>query len=160
MLCTKVCAFFNLHYYFLLACGYVGGQIYCYGGDTSSSLSNFAVDKNLYSLNISQFIGQSTDSMSGHWNTIIPSITFETGNRRTPSSAVLTDGKRLLIQGGLNIPAMTFINQTIIFDTTSNTWQRFSPYSEAGRGARQMYVPQCRYWKYWNSIIKIALTYD
>jgi hypothetical protein len=124
----------------LLACGYVGGQIYCFGGDRSSSLTaNFDIDNKMHHLNISQFIGHSTDSMSSHWNTVNPATTFDPELRRAPASIILPDGKTFLIQGGYNVALAKYINQTIAFDTSTNTFTSAPAYSETTRGIRQMY---------------------
>lgn len=115
----------------------MGGQIYCYGGFTSVTTSQ-TVDDNLYSLNIAQFFGQPVESMNDKWEVIQPNTPFNTESRRIPSAIVLPDGKRFLLQGGYT-KGTKFINQTIIYDTTTNTWQNGSPYTELNRGVRQMY---------------------
>ncbi|GAA5798699.1 hypothetical protein HPULCUR_004104 [Helicostylum pulchrum] len=121
------------------SCGYVGGQIYCSGGDTSPSLtSGNVIDPTLYSLNISNFDGKSSDSMSNQWNKVVPSSPFQTESRRTPTSIVLSDGKRFLIQGGHNMYGNKFSNQSIMYDTSSNTWSKASSYVIAGVGTKQM----------------------
>lgn len=122
-----------------LACGYVGGQIYCSGGDTSPSfISGNSIDTTLYSLNISNFDGKSSDSMNNQWNKVVPASPFQTEHRRTPTSIVLPDQKRFLIQGGHNTFGNKFSNQSIIYDTSSNTWSKASSYVVAGVGTKQM----------------------
>ncbi|KAG2230225.1 hypothetical protein BDF21DRAFT_490689 [Thamnidium elegans] len=122
------------------SCGYVGGQIYCSGGDTSPSLtSDNSIDTTLYSLNISNFDGKSSDSMSNQWNKVVPASPFQTENRRTPTSIVLSDGKRFLIQGGHNMYGNKLSNQSIIYDTSSNTWSKARSYAIAGVGTKQIY---------------------
>lgn len=122
----------------------MGGQIYCFGGDTSTS-NVPAMDSNIYSLNIVQFSGQPTDSMSNKWETVKTSQPFVVGARRSPTAIVLPDKKRFLIEGGFNVYNAKYVNQTIIYDTVSNTWQTSAPYTEANRGVRQTYGTQHNY---------------
>lgn len=123
------------------SCGFVGGQIYCYGGDTSTTIASNAgaMDENIYSLNIVQFSGQPTDSMSNKWETVKPNAPFAVGVRRAPAAIVLPDKKRFLIHGGWNVNPFKYANQTIIYDTVSNTWQSGASYNEVDRGVRQTY---------------------
>lgn len=109
----------------------MGGQIYCYG-----------VDDSFYSLNIVGFSGKSVESMNDKWEIIQPNTPFNTESRTTPSAIVLPDGKRFLLQGGYSKDTK-IINQTIIYDTTTNSWQNGSPYIEEDKGVRQMYVYCC-----------------
>lgn len=43
-----------------------------------------------------------------------------------------------MIQGGNNTGAVRYNNQTVIFDTSSNTWARGSPYTVENVGPKQM----------------------
>lgn len=122
-----------------LACGYMGGRIYCYGGLTSLSNSQ-AADTNLYSLDITKFSGQTTESINNNWETVVPNGDFDTESRRAPAAIVLLDQNRLLIQGGNNYYNVKYVNQTIIYDTTTNSWTTGSSYTESNRGTRQMLV--------------------
>jgi hypothetical protein len=125
----------NTVYTFLLACSYIKGQIYCYGGVLVNG-----VDTGIYSLDISQLVGKETNTMGIMWNKITPAASFDTEQRTGASSIALPDGKKFLIQGGRNSLNNKFTNQTIIYDTSTNTWDTGSPYSEIDRGIRQMYV--------------------
>ncbi|GAA5806813.1 hypothetical protein MFLAVUS_000161 [Mucor flavus] len=122
-------------------CGYVGGQIYCFGGDTAPIFAqNQTMDEDIYSLNIKAFAGQNSETMISQWNKILPDIPYGTGKRRRPTSTVLSDGKRLLLQGGFNPQEYKFLGQTIIYDTVSNTWARGSAYSVDNVGVKQIFV--------------------
>lgn len=125
--------------FYNLACGYVGKQIYCCGGDMAVADSNYdTIDMNLYALNVSQFIGRPSDSMSSQWNKITYTSPFSIEARRTPTSAVLSDGVRFLINGGHNMYGNKLTNQTIVYDTTANTWTKATSYVVQGLGTRQM----------------------
>ncbi|CAO3618088.1 unnamed protein product [Mucor hiemalis] len=119
-------------------CGYMGGKIYCYGGITSVIQSD-TVNNELYSLDINKLTGQTTESINNNWETVQPSASFDTELRRIPNALVLSDGKRLLVQGGYGDVKVKYVNQTIIYDTTTNAWTNGSPYTEANRGIRQIY---------------------
>ncbi|KAG2236083.1 hypothetical protein INT48_006099 [Thamnidium elegans] len=122
------------------SCGYVGGQIYCYGGDTSTSVTaGRVVDESLYSLDINSFGGQKSYTLSSRWKTIVPAVNFNTENRGTPSSIVLSDGKRFMIQGGYNTYGYNYVNQTIIYDTSSNTWSKGTQFTDEKGGPKQIY---------------------
>ncbi|KAG2236993.1 hypothetical protein INT48_001760, partial [Thamnidium elegans] len=103
-------------------CGYVGERIYCWGGDTSPiSNSKPTLDGgNIYSLNIKAFSGQRRE-------------------RGKPTSIVLSDGKRFMIQGGNTPGPYKYANQTIIYDTSLNKWTKGSQYSIENVGAKQIY---------------------
>ncbi|CAO3618092.1 unnamed protein product [Mucor hiemalis] len=120
------------------SCGYMGGRIYCYGGLTSLSNSQ-AADTNLYSLDITKFSGQTTESINNNWETVVPNGDFDTESRRAPAAIVLLDQNRLLIQGGNNYYNVKYVNQTIIYDTTTNSWTTGSSYTESNRGTRQIH---------------------
>ncbi|KAI9273458.1 hypothetical protein EDC94DRAFT_655364 [Helicostylum pulchrum] len=122
------------------SCGYVGGQIYCFGGDIASSFTGPPnMDQDIYSLNISGFIGQKSDIMSGQWNKIIPAVYFYIGPRRIPISTVSSDGKRFMIQGGYNINRHKFRNQTVFYDTSSNSWSTTTPFIDDNGVVKQNY---------------------
>ncbi|KAI8081051.1 hypothetical protein BDF21DRAFT_451946 [Thamnidium elegans] len=123
------------------SCGYVEGQIYCFGGDTTPVFNhNLTLDEDIYSLNIKAFAGQKSEIMISQWNKILPDVPFETGKRRRPTSIVLSDGKRLMIQGGFSPFGVKYLDQTIIYDTSSNTWAKGSAYSVDNVGVRQIFV--------------------
>lgn len=124
---------------YYLACGYVGERIYCWGGDTSPTFNlNPTIDEEIYSLNIKAFVGQRSEIMISQWNKMVPTIGFWIGQRRTPTSIALSDGKRLLIQGGDNPGTFKYLNQTAIYDASTNTWTKGSPYTVENIGVRQM----------------------
>lgn len=126
--------------YYWLACSYVGGQIYCFGGDVSYSLtSNFEIDTNIYSLNIAQFAGKETETINSQWNTITPGNVFDPEPRRTPTAIALSDGKTFFVQGGQNTLPKKFVNKTIAFDTSTSRWINRQSYTEGNSGTRQMY---------------------
>lgn len=97
------------------------------------------VDENLYSLDINSFGAQKTYNMNSAWNKIVPAVDFNTENRGTPSSVVLSDGKRFMIQGGYNIFGFSYTNQTIIYDTSSNTWSKGTQFTDEKGGPKQVY---------------------
>lgn len=117
----------------------MGGRIYCYGGDTSATSDERLTDTNLYYLDITQFADQKTDSLSNKWEKVVPRTPFDPELRNHPNAAVLSDGKRILLHGGLYYPGGKFVNQTIIYDTSTNSWETAPPYVESDRGIRQMY---------------------
>ncbi|KAI9273456.1 hypothetical protein EDC94DRAFT_676936 [Helicostylum pulchrum] len=125
------------------SCGYVGGQIYCFGGDIASSFTGPPnMDQDIYSLNISGFIGQKSDIMSGQWNKMMSTVSadvFYIGPRRIPTSAVLSDGKRFMIQGGYNINRHKFQKQTMFYDTSSNSWSTTTSFIDDNGVAKQNY---------------------
>ncbi|KAI8080979.1 hypothetical protein BDF21DRAFT_493291 [Thamnidium elegans] len=122
------------------SCGYVGGQIYCWGGDTSPIFNlKPTMDEDIYSLNINSFVGKRSEVLISQWNKIVPDIPIAIGQRRTPTSIVLSDRKRFMIQGGNNPSLFKYKNQTIIYDTTSNKWTTGSAYSPNNVGVKQIY---------------------
>ncbi|GAA5806747.1 hypothetical protein MFLAVUS_000095 [Mucor flavus] len=122
------------------SCGYIGERIYCWGGDTSPTFNlNPTIDEEIYSLNIKAFIGQRSEIMISQWNKMVPTIGFWIGQRRTPTSIALSDGKRLLIQGGDNPGTFKYLNQTAIYDASTNTWAKGGPYTVENVGVRQIY---------------------
>ncbi|CAO3616362.1 unnamed protein product [Mucor hiemalis] len=116
-------------------CGYVGGRIYCWSGDTSRT-TVLAIDPNIYSLDVNSFIGQKTDDLSTKWEKIVPSTPFDTEPRELFNAIVLPDKKRILINGGRTSKKLT--NQTIIYDTTTNSWEKSILYADPVRGVRQI----------------------
>ncbi|KAI9273454.1 hypothetical protein EDC94DRAFT_676934 [Helicostylum pulchrum] len=111
------------------SCGYVGERIFCWGGDTSPIFNlNPTIDEDIYSLNIKAFVGQKSDILISQWNKVVPTIGFWIGQRRTPTSIALSDGKRLLIQGGDNPGVFKYLNQTAIYDASTNSWAKGTPY--------------------------------
>lgn len=74
--------------------------------------------------------------MRDKWVPVQPSTTFNPEQRRSMTAIALPDGKRLLIQGGYSNSKL--VNQTIIYDSTTNSWKNALPYTEVNRGVRQM----------------------
>ncbi|KAG2236067.1 hypothetical protein INT48_006083 [Thamnidium elegans] len=97
------------------------------------------MDERIYSLNINAFVGKRSDIMISQWNKIVPDTPFVIGQRRTPTSIVLSDRKRFMVQGGNNPDLFKYKNQTIIYDTTSNKWTTGSAYSPNNVGVKQIY---------------------
>ncbi|KAG2236084.1 hypothetical protein INT48_006100 [Thamnidium elegans] len=77
--------------------------------------------------------------MISQWDTIVPDVPFWIGGRGTPTSIVLSDEKRLMIQGGNQTGPFRYHNQTIIYDTSSNIWETGSAYSVDNVGVKQIY---------------------
>ncbi|KAI7895983.1 uncharacterized protein EV154DRAFT_598922 [Mucor mucedo] len=123
------------------SCGYVGGQIYCVGGDTNSDFSGgYKIDQNLYSLDVAQFLGKEINTLNDQWKVIVPATSFSFENRRAPISIVLPDEKKLMIVSGYHTAFnQKLSNQTIIYDTVTNTWEKSISYVEEGRGTRQIF---------------------
>lgn len=76
--------------------------------------------------------------MISQWNKVIPFYPFDTGKRLNPASIVLSDGKRLMIQGGYNPFGSKHSEQTIIYDVSANTWAANSDYTVADGEIKQM----------------------
>lgn len=77
--------------------------------------------------------------MSNQWKQIIPPVNFSPENRRAPISIVLPGDKKFMIVGGYHTAYnQKFSNQTIIYDTATNTWEKGVSCTEEGRGTRQM----------------------
>ncbi|RCI01671.1 hypothetical protein CU098_009612 [Rhizopus stolonifer] len=109
----------------------------------SSSTSPFNVENELYSLDINQYYGQSSDSFNNKWNLVTSSNSFDVEVRRTPESAALADGKSFILVGGQNLGStgnnLVFVNQTILYNAVENTWETLPAYSETNRTERQIY---------------------
>ncbi|KAI9263784.1 hypothetical protein BY458DRAFT_556941 [Sporodiniella umbellata] len=126
------------------ACGYLNSKIYCFGGDLAASINDFNVDNKLYSLEINQFYGESSEVLNNKWNLVTPELPFEAEGRRTPEFTVLPDGKRFILVGGQNLGPTgnanrVFVNQTILYNAVDNTWETLPDYSETNRTERQIY---------------------
>jgi hypothetical protein len=117
-----------------LACAYVNGQIYCFGGYVDQSL-----DETMYALDVSQFEGGSTSLMYSRWNKVTYNSPFDIEKDRIqPAVITVGDGKQLLVQGGHNTMQSSLVNHTILYDTTTKTWQSLAPYSGSDKIVRQM----------------------
>ncbi|CAO3616510.1 unnamed protein product [Mucor hiemalis] len=117
-------------------CGYVGGRIYCWSGDISTN-KGVQLDPNIYSLDINRFIGQKTVELSSKWEKLVPSTPFDPEPRVLFNAIVLPDNKRLLINGG-RTSTTKLTNQTIIYHTTNNSWEKSLDYVDPDRGVRQI----------------------
>ncbi|KAI9273460.1 hypothetical protein EDC94DRAFT_580422 [Helicostylum pulchrum] len=123
------------------SCGYVGEKIYCWGGDISATLnSQLTLDEDFYSLDINAFTGQKSDILISQWNKVTPKVPFWMSQRETPTSIALSDGKRFMIYGGFKTgPASKYNNQTVIYDASTNTWAKGTPYTVDNVGVKQIY---------------------
>lgn len=122
-----------------IACGYISNKIYCYGGDISNVVNVFRPEGRLYVLDIGQMYGQQSSTFNNKWNEVIASNDFNIEVRRAPESIFFPEQNQIVIVGGFssNTP---FTNQTIAYDTVSNTWKSLPAYSEPDRPRRQMYI--------------------
>ncbi|GAA5805991.1 hypothetical protein HPULCUR_011518 [Helicostylum pulchrum] len=111
------------------SCGYVGGQIYCYGGDVGLPIG---IDQDIYSLNASAYSWQNSAIMEDGWYKIVPAVPFQTEKRIIPTSVVLSNGKQFMIQGGQSSNFSQFENHAIIYDTSSNSWLKGSSFTDNG----------------------------
>ncbi|KAI9268455.1 hypothetical protein EDC94DRAFT_687354 [Helicostylum pulchrum] len=111
------------------SCGYVGGQIYCYGGDVGLPIG---IDQDIYSLNVSAYSWQNSAIMEDGWYKIVPAVPFQTEKRIIPTSVVLSNGKQFMIQGGQSSNFSQFENHAIIYDTSSNSWLKGSSFTDNG----------------------------
>ncbi|KAI9263785.1 hypothetical protein BY458DRAFT_514389 [Sporodiniella umbellata] len=125
------------------ACVYTNKKIFCFGGDKQRSFdAPFDVENTLYSLDINQYYGQPSENLNNKWNTVVPNNKFDTEVRRAPQFTALANDKGFIVVGGGNQGSTgvnhIFVNQTIIYNAVDNTWETSTPYSEEGRGIRQM----------------------
>ncbi|CEJ02145.1 hypothetical protein RMCBS344292_16160 [Rhizopus microsporus] len=106
------------------ACAYLSSKIYCFGG-TSNGSSN-SVDPNIYSLSLDYNSPVPVSSMNVNWEEV-PLNNFDPEKRYNPQYAALSDGRRLFINSG---DAIHLINNTIVFDSHENTWQKLPDFSD------------------------------
>lgn len=119
------------------ACAYLADKIYCYGGSPATSENNIDY---LSMLDISSYVGSTASELENKWvtvNTAETSINME--HRTNQQSMQLSDGKNLLISGGLTLytkPALK--DQTIVFNADTLSWEAYPNYEEPPFGNRQM----------------------
>lgn len=91
----------------------------------------------MYTLDLAQ--NASMSDFAGAWqliNTNTNGVTIDA--RSYPQSAQISD-TQLLISGGFNTLLLTAIeDQTIVYDTATNSWSSFANYTEGEFGSRQM----------------------
>jgi hypothetical protein len=77
--------------------------------------------------------------MYSGWNVVTYNSPFDIEQDRIqPTVITVGNGKQLLVQGGYNSIKPSIINQTILYDTTTKTWQTLTPYSGSDKIVRQM----------------------
>lgn len=112
-----------IHISFFTACAYLSSKIYCFGG-TPDGTSNSA-DPNIYSLSLDYSSPISVSSMNINWEKV-PLNNFDPEKRYSPQFTALSDSRRLFISSG---NAIHLINQSIVFDSHDNTWQKLPNFS-------------------------------
>ncbi|CEG77383.1 hypothetical protein RMATCC62417_12144 [Rhizopus microsporus] len=122
----------------LSSCGYISNKIYCYGGDISNVVNVFRPESRLYVLDIGQMYGQQSSTFNNKWNEVIASNNFDVEVRRAPEYVFFPEQNQIVIVGGFSSNTV-FTNQTIAYDTVSNTWKSLPAYSEPNRPRRQIY---------------------
>lgn len=113
-----------IHVSFFTACAYLSSKIYCFGGTPNGSSNS--VDPNIYSLSLDYNSPVSVSSMNVNWEEV-PLNNFDPEKRYNPQCAALSDGRRLFINSG---DATHLINNTIVFDSHENTWQKLPDFSD------------------------------
>jgi hypothetical protein len=93
----------------------------------------------MYTLDIRQ--NASMLSLGGSWQLINTNTNGVTIDSRVYGQAAQISDTQLLISSGFNTLLVSGIqDQTIVYDTTTNSWSSYANYTEGSTGNRQMYV--------------------
>ncbi|KAG1149287.1 hypothetical protein G6F37_001788 [Rhizopus arrhizus] len=118
----------------LVLCGYLNNGIYCYGGDMSESETTYNVDDSLYLLQLNFTDPILLTDLNSNWTRISSINPFEIESRVFPQFAVLSDGKRLIINGGRKSLKDDYtVNETIMYDSVQNIWQKLPDSSRTNK---------------------------
>lgn len=115
-----------------------------YGGSPKDNRYDYSVsyldNDTLITLDINSNNGAPYQNIISQWVAAVPqSSMINFGFRAFAQAVPLPDGKRLLIQGGYNYESTPLTDQSIIYNTETNTWEKFSNYYDANNGGdRQM----------------------
>lgn len=113
-----------IHVSFFTACAYLSSKIYCFGGAPDGTSKS--ADSNIYSLSLEYSSPVSVSSMNVNWEKV-PLNNFDPEKRYSPQFAALSDSRRLFINSG---DATYLINNTIVFDSYDNAWQKLPDFSD------------------------------
>ncbi|GAA5808438.1 hypothetical protein MFLAVUS_001829 [Mucor flavus] len=124
-------------------CAFLSNKIYCYGGYI---LGNSGVDV-LNSLDIYKNDGGPSQNLNSQWEDVTPAASnIVIGRRGFPQAAAAPDGERFLIQGGYNYDAGPIVQQTIAYNSRTNSWEAFNNYKDVNNGGdRQIYYGSGEY---------------
>lgn len=89
--------------------------------------STYNVDDSLYLLPLNFTDSISLIDLNANWVRISSINPFEVESRVFSQFAVLSDGKRLIINGGRKSLGNSYIhtiNETIVYDSVQNIWQK------------------------------------
>ena len=113
-----------IHVSFFTACAYLSSKIYCFGGAPDGTPKS--ADPKIYFLSLDYSSPVPVSSMSVNWEEV-PLNNFDPEKRYSPQFTALSDGRRLFINSG---DATHLTNNTIIFDSHENAWQKLPDFSE------------------------------
>jgi len=98
----------------------------------SESDSSYNVDDSLYLLQLNFTDPILLTDLNANWTRISSINPFELESRAFPQFAVLSDGKRLIINGGRKSDTYA-VNETIMYDSVQNIWQKLPDSSRTNK---------------------------
>lgn len=121
----------------IIECGLFSNKIYCYGGARGNFTYELPIDTSMYTLDLAQ--NATMSDLASAWQLINTNTNGVIIDARVyPQSAQISD-TQLLMSGGFNTLLVDAIqDQTIVYDTSSNSWSSYPNYTEGTYGNRQM----------------------
>ena len=90
-------------------------------------------------LDVNSNNGTSFQNLINKWEAVAPQSSNNFGFRAFAQAVPFPDGKRLLLQGGYNYENTPLLDQSIVYNAETNSWDKLPNYYDASNGGdRQM----------------------
>lgn len=118
----------------------MNGNIYCYGGDMYSSITEYAPSSGMNVLDLTNKSGTLATDLQNMWQPVSYDINnVDLTSRTDAQCAILEGGKQMLINGGYDrVRSEKLANLNIAYSVDTRQWNALPDYTEPPYGRRQM----------------------
>ncbi|KAG2204941.1 hypothetical protein INT46_005367 [Mucor plumbeus] len=119
-------------------CGLLSKNIYCFGGIPVGDNTNSDSTINMLDLTICN--GETAAEIQKKWMTVSSDTNgVNIQARYRPQAIALPDGNGFLISGGYSSTSTSIVDQTIVYNASTNKWSKYQNFEDGSYGNRQIY---------------------
>lgn len=131
----------NIPLFKCIDCGLLSKSIYCFGGVPVGGTINTDSTINMLDLTISN--GDTAAEIQKKWVTVSSDTNdVNIQARYRPQGIALPDGNGFLLSGGFSSTTTPIVDQTIVYNASTNKWSKYPNFEDRSYGNRQMYYMQ------------------
>jgi hypothetical protein len=128
----------NISLFTCIDCGLLSNNIYCFGGIPVGDNANSDSTINMLDLTICN--GETAAEIQKKWMAVSSDTNgVNIQARYRPQAIALPDGNGFLISGGYSSTTTSIVDQTIVYNASTNKWSKYQNFEDGSYGNRQMY---------------------